>query len=180
MHPQPIEEAALAGNVASECLAPRLARVQTAAADAIVIADSHRQTVYSVLLSNIVLLMHLSQHMEQGLPEDFGNLMQTAVVLRFRQHLLDVAVFLKKTPASVLVAAEEEDSNKGDGHHLGGVHFGLRRFFLSSAVQKVIAEAVNGDDLSNLALHGGPFWEWWVVLPLYQRPVRPETEKHSI
>ena len=85
--------------------------------------------------------------------------MQSSVELAFGQHCLDIARFFKKAAASILVAAKETGGYQSDCHHFGSSDSSLRGVLVASALQKIVAKAVNRDDLSNLAVHGGSFWQ---------------------
>src|SRR5919107_4265056 len=120
MHPQTVEVAAFADNVATEGFTVFLWRIELAAADSDVVAHGDWQGVHHVALSNIVVLEDLSQHIEKRSPEVGIYGMQPTVEATLGDRLLDVAVLVQKRAARLKVAGEEGAGHKRYGHHLGG------------------------------------------------------------
>src|SRR5215210_9199886 len=92
MHPQTVEVAAFAHNVAAESLAMLLWGIELAAADADVVADGHRQRIHHVGLLGMALLEDPGQQIEERLPERRVYGMQPTVEAALRDRLPDVAV----------------------------------------------------------------------------------------
>lgn len=111
--------------------------------------------------------MHLGQQCEQGLPERRWDFMQATVEAAFGEHRLDVAVVSEEHAAVLLVARKQGRGNKSDGHDLRGRQLGLRGVLVASGRKKIVAQAVNRDDLSDRMGHGRSPEKCWVGLSLY-------------
>ena len=110
-----------------------------AAAEAVVIANRHRQTVYHVILVFVGVFVYVRQQSKQGLPECFRNVMEPAVEIAFAEHSFDIAMFFEKAAASLLIAVKERHGHKRDGHHFGGGHFGLGGILMAPGRKKIVA-----------------------------------------
>src|SRR5215213_5312692 len=144
MHPEPVEVAAFAHNVAAESLAMLLWGIKLAAANANVVADGNRQGVHYVALSGIVVLENFGQHIEEPSPEAGVYGVQPTVEATFGDRLLDVSVLVQKRAARLEVAGEQGAGHKRYGHHLGGGQTDLWVVAVADGLQELIAQVVGG------------------------------------
>jgi hypothetical protein len=145
MHPQTVEIAAFACNVAAESSAVLfLWGIELATADADVVASGHRQRIHHVGLLGMALLEDLGQQIEEHLPERRVYGVQPAVEAALRDRLWYVAVLVQKRAARLDVAAEEGRGHQGDGHDFSGGEPDLGIVAMAHGPQKVLAQAVDG------------------------------------
>src|SRR5215204_3825174 len=144
MHPQPVEVAAFADDVATEGLAVFFWRIEFAAADSDVVAHRHRQGVDHISLLGVLALESFGQHIEKRSPKAGIYGVQSSVEAALGDRLWYVSVLIQKRAARLEVTAEEGTSHKSYGHHLGGGQPDLRIVVVAYDLQELVAQVVGG------------------------------------
>src|SRR5215211_349032 len=144
MHPQSVEVATLARDVAPEVHALRVRGIESTATDTDVVAHRDRQGVHYISAVGVSLLEELGQHGEQSLPQVGVYGVKPSVEAALGEHALHVAVLPKKQAGFLDVAAEEGRGYQSDAHNLGGRHPSLRVIAQAHRFGKLFAQAVGG------------------------------------
>src|SRR5215213_1632015 len=169
MHPQPVEVAAFADDVATEGLAVFFWRIELAAADSDVVAHRHRQGVHHVSLLGMLVLEDLSQHIEKRSPEAGIYGVQPSVEAALGDRLWYVSVLVQKRAARLEVAGEEGAGHKRYGHHLGSRQPDLRVVVVAYGLQELVAQVV-----------GSGYGNFQSVLPIQREGIRRPSDREDI
>src|SRR5215208_7596113 len=119
MHPEPVEVAAFACDVAPEGLAVFFWRIELAAADSDIVAHGDWQGVHHVSLLGVLVLENLGQQIEERSPQARVYGVQSAVEATLGDRLLYIVVLFQKRASLLDVPSEESRCHQGDSHHLG-------------------------------------------------------------
>jgi len=135
------------------------------AADAVVIAGSHRKAVQDVDRMFIQLLPGLAQQVEQG-QKQFCFLMPAPVEATFTEHVRHIAHLPQEGASLLVVSAKEQSGNNRSSHDFCIAHPALWIFVMVKCFQKVVTQAIN---CYNLGVHVFLLAKFWFRLQqLYQ------------
>src|SRR5215218_1061054 len=144
VHPEPVEVAAFADDVATEGFTVFLWRIELAAADSDVVAHGDRQGVDHISLLGVLVLENFGQQIEKRSPKAGLYGVQPSVEATLGDRLRYVAVLVQKRATRLKVAGEEGTGHERYGHHLGGGQTDLGVVAMADGLQELVAQVVGG------------------------------------